>query len=49
VEHVFVDETRPLLQGGRLTAWELERAGIPASVIADSAAARSWRGGRSRT
>ena len=38
VEHVFVDETRPLLQGGRLTAWELERAGIPASVIADSAA-----------
>jgi methylthioribose-1-phosphate isomerase len=39
VRHVFVDETRPLLQGGRLTAWELERAGIPASVIADSAAA----------
>ena len=38
IEHVFVDETRPLLQGGRLTAWELERAGIPASVIADSAA-----------
>jgi methylthioribose-1-phosphate isomerase len=39
VHHVFVDETRPLLQGARLTAWELERAGIPASVIADSAAA----------
>ena len=39
VSHVFVGETRPLLQGGRLTAWELERAGIPASVIADSAAA----------
>jgi methylthioribose-1-phosphate isomerase len=38
VDHVFVDETRPLLQGGRLTAWELERAGIPATVIADSAA-----------
>jgi methylthioribose-1-phosphate isomerase len=38
VSHVFVDETRPLLQGSRLTAWELERAGIPASVIADSAA-----------
>jgi len=35
---VFVDETRPLLQGSRLTAWELERAGIPHSVIADSAA-----------
>jgi methylthioribose-1-phosphate isomerase len=38
VTHVLVDETRPLLQGSRLTAWELERAGIPASVIADSAA-----------
>jgi methylthioribose-1-phosphate isomerase len=38
VEHVLVDETRPLLQGSRLTAWELDRAGIPYSVIADSAA-----------
>ena len=38
VEHVLVDETRPLLQGSRLTAWELERAGIPHAVIADSAA-----------
>jgi methylthioribose-1-phosphate isomerase len=37
--HVWVDETRPLLQGSRLTAWELERAGIPHAVIADSAAA----------
>src|SRR5439155_2357032 len=36
--HVFVDETRPLLQGARLTAWELETAGIPCTVIADSAA-----------
>ncbi len=36
--HVFVDETRPLLQGARLTAWELEAAGIPHTVIADSAA-----------
>jgi len=36
---VWVDETRPLLQGSRLTAWELERAGIPHAVIADSAAA----------
>ena len=35
---VFVGETRPLLQGSRLTAWELERAGIPHTVIADSAA-----------
>ena len=38
VEHVLVDETRPLLQGARLTAWELEEAGIPHAVIADSAA-----------
>jgi methylthioribose-1-phosphate isomerase len=37
--HVWVDETRPLLQGSRLTAWELDRAGIPHAVIADSAAA----------
>jgi methylthioribose-1-phosphate isomerase len=35
---VWVDETRPLLQGARLTAWELERAGIPFHVVADSAA-----------
>ena len=39
VERVWVDETRPLLQGARLTAWELEQLGIPYSVIADSAAA----------
>jgi len=39
LEHVWVDETRPLLQGARLTAWELETAGIPHTVIADSAAA----------
>ena len=38
LDHVLVDETRPLLQGARLTAWELEEAGIPHSVIADSAA-----------
>jgi methylthioribose-1-phosphate isomerase len=38
VREVFVDETRPLLQGSRLTAWELERAGIPHTVIADAAA-----------
>jgi methylthioribose-1-phosphate isomerase len=36
---VFVGETRPLLQGSRLTAWELERAAIPHAVIADAAAA----------
>jgi methylthioribose-1-phosphate isomerase len=39
VEHVWVDETRPLLQGSRLTAWELETLGIPHAVVADSAAA----------
>jgi methylthioribose-1-phosphate isomerase len=36
--HVWVDETRPLLQGARLTAWELQRAGIPFHVIVDAAA-----------
>jgi methylthioribose-1-phosphate isomerase len=36
---VLVDETRPLMQGARLTAWELEAAGIPHAVIADGAAA----------
>ncbi|MDQ3889044.1 MAG: S-methyl-5-thioribose-1-phosphate isomerase [Actinomycetota bacterium] len=39
LDEVWVCETRPLLQGSRLTAWELERAGIPYSVIADAAAA----------
>ncbi len=39
LERVWVDETRPLLQGSRLTAWELEIAGIPHAVIVDSAAA----------
>ena len=39
VDTVIVDETRPLLQGARLTAWELEALGIPYAVIADSAAA----------
>src|SRR3954452_6426466 len=39
LEHVWVDETRPLLQGARLTAWELETVGISHSVVVDSAAA----------
>ncbi|GAA2459423.1 S-methyl-5-thioribose-1-phosphate isomerase [Actinomadura vinacea] len=39
VELVYADETRPLLQGSRLTAWELEQAGIPYLVQADGAAA----------
>jgi len=43
---VIADETRPLLQGSRLTAWELGRAGVPCTVIADSmAASRLSRGG----
>jgi methylthioribose-1-phosphate isomerase len=36
--HVWVDETRPLLQGGRLTAWELREEGISATLVTDSAA-----------
>ena len=39
VEHVWVDETRPLLQGARLTAWELDALGIPFAIVADGAAA----------
>jgi methylthioribose-1-phosphate isomerase len=39
VRHVWVDETRPLLQGARLTTWELEALGIPFSVVVDGAAA----------
>lgn len=41
--HVFVDETRPLLQGARLTAWELQRDGIPYTLITDSMAAHFMR------
>ncbi len=37
--HVYACETRPLLQGARLTAWELKNAGIPFTLIVDSAAA----------
>jgi methylthioribose-1-phosphate isomerase len=44
--HVLVDETRPLLQGTRLTAWELQRLGIPFTVIVDSAAGEMMRRGR---
>jgi len=45
LRHVFVDETRPLLQGARLTAWELEADGIPHTVVADSAAGYLMAGG----
>jgi methylthioribose-1-phosphate isomerase len=37
--HVYVDETRPVLQGARLTTWELQRAGVPLTLIADTMAA----------
>lgn len=40
---VFADETRPLLQGSRLTAWELSRRGVPVTVICDSMAATVMR------
>src|SRR5690242_7953241 len=39
VDHVWVGETRPLLQGARLTAWELGQAGVPFRVVTDSSAA----------
>jgi methylthioribose-1-phosphate isomerase len=44
--HVYADETRPLLQGARLTAWELTQRGIPATLICDSMAAQVMREGR---
>ena len=43
---VYCDETRPLLQGSRLTAWELTRAGIDTVVITDNMAAQVMREGR---
>ena len=46
VREVFVDETRPLLQGARLTAWELKKFGIPCTLITDSMAAILMREGR---
>jgi methylthioribose-1-phosphate isomerase len=44
--HVFADETRPLLQGARLTAWELQQRGIDVTLICDSMAAQVMREGR---
>lgn len=43
--HVYANETRPLRQGARLTAWELQRAGIPVTVLPDGAAASLLRSG----
>lgn len=45
ITEVLVDETRPWLQGSRLTAWELEREGIPARVLCDGAAAAAMARG----
>jgi len=44
--HVFADETRPLLQGARLTAWELQQRGIDVTLICDSMAAQVMKEGR---
>jgi len=44
--HVWVDETRPRLQGARLTAWELTNEGIPMTLIADNVAGHLMRTGR---
>jgi methylthioribose-1-phosphate isomerase len=44
--HVWVDETRPLLQGARITTWELSRWGVPCTLIADNMAASLMRAGR---
>ena len=43
---VFADETRPLLQGARLTAWELVNRGVPTTVLCDAAAASLLQSGR---
>jgi methylthioribose-1-phosphate isomerase len=44
--HIWVDETRPRLQGARLTAWELMRDGIPMTLVADNAAGHLMYSGR---
>src|SRR5713226_9309691 len=44
--HVFADETRPFLQGSRLTAWELNKDGIPTTVISDNMAGAMMRQGK---
>jgi methylthioribose-1-phosphate isomerase len=46
IQRVYADETRPLLQGARLTAWELVKAGIEVVLITDSTAASVLREGR---
>ncbi len=44
--HVFADETRPLLQGARLTAWELKERGVPVTLICDNMAAQVMKEGK---
>ncbi len=44
--HVYADETRPLLQGARLTAWEMQQAGIEVTVLCDNMAAQLMRSGK---
>jgi methylthioribose-1-phosphate isomerase len=44
--HVYVDETRPFLQGSRLTAWELMKDGIPTTVISDNMAGAMMKQGK---
>jgi len=44
--HVFADETRPFLQGSRLTAWELSKDGIPTTVISDNMAGAMMKQGK---
>src|SRR5688572_6392326 len=46
IEKVFAGETRPWLQGARLTVWELQQDGIPATLIADAAASHLMKSGR---
>jgi methylthioribose-1-phosphate isomerase len=44
--HVYADETRPLLQGSRLTAWELQQRGVPVTLICDNMAAQVMKEGK---
>lgn len=44
--HVLADETRPFLQGARLTAWELAREGVPVTLMVDAAAGQAFRRGQ---
>ena len=46
IEHVFAGETRPWLQGARLTVWELQQDGIDATLIADAAASHLMKTGK---